>query len=542
VVEFNIADLFESLVDTIGERTALVSGDRRLSYAELDARANRLASFLRSRGVGPGSHVGLHLFNGTEFVEGMLAAFKLRAVPININYRYVEDELRYLCENADLVALISQGEFRAMVGHVVPECPKLETIVFVEDGSGASGAAVPDALDYDEALSKGSPVRDFGQRTGDDRYIIYTGGTTGMPKGVMWRHEDVFFAGLQGGNPGGMPIERAEQLAENVSAGRVMSLTMLPAAPFIHGAAQWTALICLFSGGKVVLQPGRSFDAARIVDLIAEENVTTVTLVGDAMARPIADLLAAKARSYDTSSLMVIASAGAVLSPTVKEQLRAVLPNTMVINSFGSTEAGHQGSAMPGSETGVEGRPSFYMDASTNAVFDDDHGRIQPGSGEVGWLARGGRVPVGYYKDEEKTAARFVTIEGKRWVLPGDRATVEADGRITVFGRGSGCINTGGEKVFPEEVEEVLKSHPDVFDALVVGVEDERWMQRVVAVVEARAGTAPTLETLQQHCRQRIAGYKVPRQLALVGKVSRFPTGKPDYTWAKEIAKTTANP
>jgi acyl-CoA synthetase (AMP-forming)/AMP-acid ligase II len=292
-----------------------------------------------------------------------------------------------------------------------------------------------------------------------------------------------------------------------------------------------------------VLQPGRSFDAARVVDLIAEESVTTVTLVGDAMARPIADLLAAKAKNYDTSSLMVIASAGAVLSPTVKDQLRAVLPNTMVINSFGSTEAGHQGSAMPGSETGVEGRPSFYMDAATNAVFDDDHRPLERGSGKVGWLARGGRVPIGYYKDEEKTASRFVTdANGKRWVLPGDRATVEADGRITVFGRGSGCINTGGEKVFPEEVEEVLKSHPDVFDALVVGVEDERWMQRVVAVVEPRAGTAPTLETLQQHCRQLVAGYKVPRQLVLVGKVSRFPTGKPDYVWAKEKAKAMASP
>jgi len=535
-VQFNIADLFESLVDAIPDRPALVSGSRRLSYRELDVRANRLASFLRSRGVGPGSHVGLHLFNGAEFLEGMLAAFKLRAVPININYRYVEDELGYLCENADLVAIVTQREFAAVIERVAPRCPKLATRILVEEGAPPAQFG-SEAFDYEDVVASGNPSRDFGPRSGDDRYIIYTGGTTGLPKGVIWRHEDVFFAGLQGGAAGGTPIERPEELAANVSAGRLMALTMLPAAPFIHGAAQWTALICLFSGGKVVLQPGKSFDAVRVLELVGEEKATTITLVGDAMARPLVDALTRAGAAYDTSTLMVIASAGAVLSPTVKEQLRAALPSTMVLNSFGSTEAGHQGSAMPGSETGVEGRPSFYMDAGTNAVFDDDNRPLAPGSGQVGWLARGGRVPLGYYKDEEKTRARFVAIDGVRWVLPGDRATVEADGRITVFGRGSGCINTGGEKVFPEEVEEVLKSHPDVFDALVVGIEDERWMQRVAAVVEPRRGRAPTLEELQEHCRKHVAGYKAPRQLALVDKVHRFPTGKPDYAWAKRIAQ-----
>ena len=532
-MEFNIADLFESLVDAIAERTALVAGKRRLSYAELDARANRLANFLRTRGIGPGSHIGLHLFNGTEFVEGMLAAFKLRAVPININYRYVADELRYLCENADLAAIVTQREFGPMLADVVPRCPLLRTLITLDDGARAEA----DAFDYDQVLENNSPERDFPKRSGDDRYVIYTGGTTGMPKGVMWRHEDVFFAGLQGGNPGGAPIERPEELAPNVVAERVMPLTMLPCAPFIHGSAQWTALICMFTGGKVVLQPGRSFDPKRVLELLGEEQVTTLTLVGDAMARPIVDLLATPGASFDTSSLFVVASAGAVLSPTVKEQLRAVLPDVMVVNSFGSTEAGHQGNALPGADAGVEGRPSFFMDSETNAVFDDEHRPIAPGSGTIGWLARGGRIPLGYYKDQDITAARFVTIDGKRWVLPGDRATVETDGRITVFGRGSSCINTGGEKVFPEEVEEALKSHPDVFDALVVGVEDERWMQRVAAVVEARPGQAPTLEALQQHCRSQIAGYKLPRQLSLVPKVMRLPSGKPDYAWAKAIAK-----
>jgi acyl-CoA synthetase (AMP-forming)/AMP-acid ligase II len=357
----------------------------------------------------------------------------------------------------------------------------------------------------------------------------------------MWRHEDVFFAGLQGGNPGGMPVSKPEEVAENVRAGRSMALTMLPTAPFIHGAAQWTALICMFTGGKVVLQAGRSFDPKRVVELVGEERVMTITLVGDAMARPIVEVLSEPGASYDVTSLMIVASAGAVLSPAVKEQIKKVLPNVMIVNSFGSTEAGHHGSAMPGAEVGTEGRPSFYMDATTNAVFDENHRPIAPGSGKIGWIARGGRVPLGYYKDEEKTAARFVEIDGKRWVLPGDFATVEADGRITVFGRGSECINTGGEKVFPEEVEEVLKGHPDVFDALVVGIEDDKWMQRVAAVVEPRPGKRPALEELQQHCRQHIAGYKVPRQVALVDNVVRFPSGKPDYAWAKDVAKKGAS-
>lgn len=537
-MEFNIADLFESVADAIPERTAIVSGDRRLTYAELEARANRFANFLKSRGVGAGQHIGLHLYNGTEYVEAMLAAFKLRAVPININYRYVEDELRYLCDNADLVAVVTQRTFADMVGRVVKGNGKTHTIVALEDGSGAP---LPEgAVDFDQVIAASSPARDFGERSGSDHFIIYTGGTTGMPKGVMWRHEDVFFAGLQGGNPGGTPIERPEELAEKVKSGGVMPMQLLPAAPFIHGAAQWGAFICLFTGGKLTLQPGKSFDPKRVLELVGEEKISTLTLVGDAMARPIADLLEASRDAYDTSSLFVIASAGAVLSRAVNDQLRALFPNAMIINSFGSTEGGHQGSAIPGMDQGREGRPSFMMDPSTNAVLDDEMKPIEPGSGKVGWLARSGRVPLGYYKDQEKTAARFVTIDGKRWVLPGDQATVEADGRITVYGRGSGCINTGGEKVFPEEVEETLKSHPDVFDALVVGVEDDRWMQRVTAVVEPRPGRQPTVESLQEHCRGKIAGYKVPRQIVLVPAVMRFPSGKPDYAWAKTVVTGAA--
>jgi acyl-CoA synthetase (AMP-forming)/AMP-acid ligase II len=531
-MQFNIADLFESLVDAIPERTAVVCGARRLSFAGLDARANRLASFLRSRGVGPGDHVGLHLYNGTEFLEGMLACFKLRAVPINVNYRYVAQELRYLCENADLVAIVSERELADVLSPAIGGLTKLRTTLLVGDAAQAPPGS--EVFGYEAALAQGSAARDFGPRSGDDLYIIYTGGTTGMPKGVMWRHEDVFFAGLQGGRPGGTPIERPEELASPPPDAEA-AMTILPAAPFIHGAAQWGALIGLFTGGKVVLQGGRSFDAARVWQLVGEERVTTITLVGDAMARPLVEALEASASSYDTSTLFVIASAGAVLSPTIRERLRELLPGAMVLNNFGATETGHQGTALPGSEAGAEGRPSFYMDPS-NTVLDDALSPIEPGSGKIGRVARGGRIPLGYYGDPEKTAERFVESGGTRWCIPGDFATIESDGRITVFGRGNMCINTGGEKVFPEEVEEALKAHPDVFDAVVVGVPDERWMQRVAAVVELRAGRMTTLENLQAHCRNHIAGYKVPRQLTVVPRIERQPSGKPDYGWAREVA------
>ncbi len=357
-----------------------------------------------------------------------------------------------------------------------------------------------------------------------------------MPRGVMWRHEDVFFAGLQGGAPGGEPIERPEQIAENAQDPD-NGLTMLPTAPFIHGAAQWAAWIGLFTGGKLVLQPGKSFSAQRVCELCAEEQVTTLLLVGDAMARPIVEAL--EAGSYDMSSVIAVASSGAVLSPSIRDRLQELMPDAMVLNNFGATETGHQGSAIIGEDTGVDGRPSFFMDES-NVVLDDDNKPLEPGSGKMGRIARKGRIPLGYYNDPEKTAERFVTLDGVRWSIPGDFATVEEDGRITIFGRGAVCINTGGEKVFPEEVEEALKSHPDVFDALVVGVPDERWMQRVAAVVEPRAGKQPTLEELSAHCRKHVAGYKVPRQLALVTKVERQPSGKPDYAWAKSVALGTA--
>jgi acyl-CoA synthetase (AMP-forming)/AMP-acid ligase II len=553
-VEFNIADLFESLVEAIPNDEALVAGDRRLTFAELDGRANRLASFMKRRGVRAGDHVGLHLFNGPEYVEAMLAAFKLRAVGINLNYRYVAAELEAVCRDADLVMIISHGALADIALSATSGIDAVRTVVLVGDGTelapylarvearagarerndvearaGARERNARDVVDYEAAVADGDPAQAFEPRSGDDLLIIYTGGTTGVPKGVMWRHKDVFFAGLQGGNPGGPPLEAPEQLVERVRSGEGR-LDVFCMAPFIHGAAMWTVLIAMFTGGKCIVLDGRSFDAKRACQLIAREQPNSLSLVGDAMALPLAEELAASPEQYDTSSVFVVSSAGAVLSDSVRERLTQAMPDAFIMNNFGSTEAGHQGYAAE--DKGSDGRTSFGMD-STTSVLDEGHRPIAPGSGKIGMLARTGRLPIGYYNDPIKTAERFVEVDGVRWVLPGDLATIEEDGRITVLGRGTYCINSGGEKVFPEEVEEILKGHPDVYDALVVGVEDERWMQRVAAVVSPRAGKEPTLQELQTHCRKSLAGYKVPRTLRLVDAVLRMPSGKPDYAWAR---------
>jgi 3-oxocholest-4-en-26-oate---CoA ligase len=520
----------------VPEREALVCGEKRFTYAELDREANRLAHFLADRGVKAGQHVGMYLYNGHEYLVAMLAAFKIRAVPVNVNYRYVEEELEYLLRDSDLVALFYQRELADRLAAVRANTPKLKVLVEVDDTSPPR-ELLAGAVRYDDALASAKGERGFEPRSGKDIYIIYTGGTTGMPKGVMWRHEDVLYAGLQGGNPGGTPIERGEDLVGIVQNG--MCLTFLPAAPLIHGAAEWASIIAFFGGGKAVLQRGKSFDPKIVARLIRDEKVNTVTLVGDAMARPLAEAIRDMGDEADTSSVFVIGSAGAVLSEAVKEQLREAIPSTMIVDSFGATETGHQGSMAPGTGHGAGQGPLFYMN-DTNCVLDEDRKPVAPGSGVVGKLARRGHIPVGYYNDPEKTAATFFEIDGVRWVMPGDLATVEADGSIRVFGRGSVCINSGGEKILPEEVEAALKAHPDVLDAVVVGIPDQRWGQRVAALVQPRPGAAPGLEELDRHCRTKVAGYKVPRFVRFVDHVERQPSGKPDYRWAATYAAEQA--
>ena len=501
---YNLADLFEKVVDAVGEREALVCGDRRLTYRQLEERSNRLAHHFLSLGVKPNDHIGIYAYNCVEWVEAMWAAWKVRAAAINVNFRYVEDELRYLFDNADLVALVHGPEFDPPF-----DGPVLEI-----------GEA------YDKAIAAESPERDFAPRSGDDHYVLYTGGTTGMPKGVVWRSEDAFFGTFGGGNPAGEPVKSEDELIELARNGE--GVAYLVTAPLMHGAGQWVTGIGLLGGMKVVLLDGYSFDAERAWDLVEREKIVSIAIVGDAMARPLADTLEANPGRWDTSSLFVIGSGGAALSPTVKEQLGRLLPNTFVMDSFGASETGIQGRATVGRTFEV---------TENCAVFDENYQRVAPGSGVIGRLGQKGRVPLEYYKDPKKSAETFVEIEGDRWAFAGDMAVVEEDGTITLLGRGSASINTGGEKVFPEEVEDVLKAHPDVFDALVVGVPDERWGERVAAVVQPRAGAPePTLDAVQAHCREHLAGYKVPRDLHVVEKVSRQPSGKPDYPWAKKVA------
>ncbi len=529
-MEFNLADLWEAVVDAIPDREALVCGTRRLSYAAADERANRLAHALEARGIGAGDHVALYLYNGTEYLEGMLAAFKIRAVPINVNYRYVEEELRYLLDDSDAKAVVFHRTFGPKLTAIHDQLPELGVYVSVDDDSAADLAGL-DAVDYETALADADPGRGFPARSADDLYILYTGGTTGMPKGVMWRHEDIFFGAFGGGGLGN-PISTPEAIADRASEG---TTRCLPACPFMHGTAHWMAFLTLYTGGTVIVSPDRSMDARRIWELVAAEHVNFLVIVGDAMGRPLVEALDQPGADVDLSGLALLLSGGAILSPPVKRALRERLPHTLVIDGFGSSEAGGQGQMIITDESEVSSQPRFRVDDETTVLTED----FKPTPvGAVGKLARRGHIPLGYYHDPVKSAQTFPVVDGVRWSVPGDDARREPDGTITVLGRGSVSINSGGEKVYPEEVEGALKAHPAVFDAVVVGVPDERWGERVVAVVEPRDGQHPTLEQLATHARGLIAGYKVPRQVVLVDHVERSPSGKPDYRWAKQAAVT----
>jgi 3-oxocholest-4-en-26-oate---CoA ligase len=528
-MEFNLADLYEIVADAVPDRLALVAGDRRLTYAQLDDRANRFAHHLLDPGVEPGEKVAIYSWDRAEWVEAMLGAYKARAVPVNVNYRYVADEARYILDNSDSVVVVHERAFAPLLATLRDELPKLRHCVMLEDGSDAQ----TDATSYEDALATASPARDFGPRSADDLYLLYTGGTTGVPKGVMWRSEDIFFAALGGGGFGQPPITTPQELAGRIPAEDARSIAMVN-APLMHGGGQWMAFITLYGGGTIVLNCDRHFDPDWIWRTVERERCNSVMVVGDAMARPLAEALAAPGASYDTSSVIIIGSGGAILSPPVKEQLRAQLPNAMIMDSFGASETGAGGSVYD--TEGPAAGPRFTM-GEFMTVLDDEQRPVAPGSRVVGRLARRGHIPLGYYKDDEKTAATFVTAaDGTRWVVPGDFAVVESDGTITMLGRGSVCINTGGEKVYPEEVEAALKSHADVFDAVVVGVPDDRYVERVAAIVQARPGTEPSLEELQAHCRAKLAGYKLPRQLVLLDAIPRTPVGKPDYRAAKAVA------
>ncbi len=521
---FNLADLFEMVAAAVPDRIAMVIGDRRVTYRELDERSNRFARHLLDLGVQPGDTVGIDAYNRVEWIEAAFGAYKARAVAINLNYRYVGDELKYVLDDADVSVLVFERSLAPVIDAVRGDLPQLRELIVLEDGSDEQ----TDALRWEDVLAATSPERLPIQRSADDIYLLYTGGTTGMPKGVLWRHEDVFHAALGGGGSfTGQPIEAPEEITSRiVPEERVM--TSMINAPIMHGAAQWNVFIMLFSGNRVVFNDSHSFDPHHVWRLIERERANSIMVVGDAIARPLADALAEPGVSYDLSCVVAIGSGGAVFSAAVREQLQQHLPQIVTRDSIGGSEIGAGG-------MGAGSGERRFAVSNEMAVLRDDLTRIPAGSDEVGKLARTGHIPLGYRKDPEKTAATYPTdAEGVRWSVPGDNARHEADGTITLLGRGSSSINTGGEKVYPEEVEAALKSHPDVFDVLVVGLPDERFGQKIGAVVHARRDSL-TLAELQEHARNKIAGYKIPRELKLVTTVQRTVSGKPDYRWAREV-------
>lgn len=526
---FNLADFVEHTVDAVPDRTALICDGRRVTFAELEDRANRLAHHLAAQGIGERDNVAVYSYNCIEYVETMLAAYKLRAVPINVNYRYVEDELTYLLDNSDAKALVYQAQFAPLVGKVAPHLAMLDHLVEIDDGTSSP----PDigAVVYETALAGGSPDRDFGPRSDDDLYILYTGGTTGYPKGVVWRHEDVWRT-LGGGIDfmTGVRIEDEYQMSREAAEGEPTVGLVL--APLMHGAAQWGTLGGLIRGVTSVLLT--HFDADAVWRAVDEHGISGIAITGDAMAVPLIEAL--ENGDYDVSSLVSFSSTAAVFSPSVKDRLFELLPDVFVTEAVGSSESGFNGIRLieKGKTATQDGIINVNRGPDTIVIGDDDR-PVAPG--EIGRMARGGNVPLAYYKDPVKSAATFIEVDGKRYSVPGDFARLEDDGTMTLLGRGSQCINSGGEKIYPEEVEATLKSHPAVFDALVIGVTDERWGQRVAAIVQPRDGAEPTLDELVAHCRTKIAGYKVPRELHLVGQMPRHPSGKPDYRRARAVAE-----
>ena len=512
----HLADVFEIVADAVPDRLALITNDAEFTYAQLDARATRLANHLLDGGIGRGDHVAIHARNRAEWIESFYACFKIGAVPINVNYRYVEAELRYLYDNAECVAVIVAPEYAAAVDAVSDALPNLRHRLVMGD-------------EYEAALAAGSTTREFPGRSPDDVYMVYTGGTTGMPKGVMWRHEDIILAAMNASRQS-RPIERVEQLGEEAVAGFPMRLMAL--GPVMHGGAQWAMGNAFTAGGTFVMYTGPKFDPHDVLRLADRSKANSISTMGDAMARPLAEaLLESAGASYDLSMLFSIGNGGAPLSASVRAQLREALPKVGILDSYGASETGAAGSRADAGE-GFSA-PRFNVGPDT-MVLDDDGLPCAPGV--TGRLARSGNIPLGYFKDPEKTAATFPVYNGRRWVIPGDLARIESDGSISVLGRGSVSINSGGEKIFPEEVEAALKSHPSVFDAVVVGTPSPQWGEQVTALVQLRAGTTATVAGLVAHCRTLVADYKSPKSVQFVPEVQRTPVGKADYQWAKTEA------
>jgi 3-oxocholest-4-en-26-oate---CoA ligase len=531
-MSWNLADVWEAVAARAGGEPSLMHGDTELSWAELDRRADALAHFLVARGAKPDDKIAIYSYSRPEYIVALFAAFKARLVPVNVNYRYRQEELSYLFENSDSVAVVFEGAFADNIAPLRARLPKLTTYVQLDDGSPLA----PWAASYDDIVSaKADTYRT--ERSGDDLLFIYTGGTTGMPKGVMWRQEDVWFTLGGGGDPiggEGKPSSLAEH-GDNVERG-LFRMRLLPASPLMHGTGLLTAISALMHGGSIVTLTGQKFDAHELWSAVERKSVNVLAIVGDVFARPMADALDEK--RYDLSSLRMIISSGVMFSPEIKKRLLAHHDGMMIVDSLGASEATGIGVSI--TSAGSASEPAKFKIGSRVKVFTDDEREVLPGSGERGRVGRAGPIPVGYYKDPEKSARTFPVIGGVRYSMPGDYATVAEDGTIVLLGRGSQCINTGGEKVFPEEVEEVLKRHPRVRDAAVVGLPDEKWGQAVTAVVEIQGTGAIDEDEIRALVRNSLAGYKVPKRVFAVPTLGRSPSGKMDYKAVTEAARRMA--
>jgi acyl-CoA synthetase (AMP-forming)/AMP-acid ligase II len=543
-MSFNFATLWETVADTVPTQMAVVCGPRRVSWQDYENRAARLAAAFTAAGLGPHSKVGLYLYNGAEYCETNFAALKMRAIPINVNYRYLDEELVYLFDNADLEAVVFHTSLADRIARVAPKCPGLKLLVAVDDGPTAAGAVeVSGAIAYESLIDQHAALPRAAPQ-GDELYMLYTGGTTGMPKGVMYplgEFTEFFMLGyppMVGLEP---PADAAALLAtvRERAGGGAPPLVAMSAPPLMHGTGCWLGMMAPhMMGGTAVLLESRGLNPVELWDTVAREGVQHLIIVGDAFARPLLDALNADPGRWDLSSLRLMISSGAMFSTPVKQGLIDRIPELTIADLLGSTEGG-MGSSIMNRNTPVAETARFALSPTTK-VFTEDGREVEPGSGETGLVASGGLVPIGYYKDPEKSARTFRVFDGHRYSIPGDMARVAADGTLELLGRGSNCINTGGEKVFPEEVEEALKKHPAVQDALVFGLPDERFGNRVSAVASLRAGADAAAEDILAHVHQHLAGYKVPRSLHLVPRVPRAPNGKADYPTARALFEAAA--
>lgn len=532
--EFTVGEVHEAIGSTRPDQDCLVFRDRRYSWSEVTDRTRRLAHYLNARGLGRHAersnlpnhrsgqdHLGIYLHNGNEYLESMLGAFKAGVAPFNVNYRYVEEELLYLFTDARATAVVFHSQFAPVLGQLLDRLPNLEVLLQVPDESAHD--LVPGAVWFDEAISSSSP-EPLSSSSPDDLYILYTGGTTGMPKGVMWRQSDALVECFGG-------LKTAETLEDFLAAATGRRALIAP--PFMHGAGHWVSFGTWNSGGTVFVPsiPER-LDPTDIWSIVERERIDFLLIVGDAFARPLIDEL--DHRTYDLSSLTVLLSGGAPLSVHLKDKLLAHLPHLMIIDGLGSSEAGGQlshVSAAGNSSTGL------FPLAPNNHVLSEAFDRVlEPGHDGTGWLAKSGRLALGYLEDPDKTARTYPVIDGIRYVVPGDRARLHADGTVELLGRDSVTINSGGEKIFAEEVEAAIKPHPDVADCVVAGRPSDRWGQEVVALVQLRSGRTPDPQTILEQAQLHIARYKLPKAVIFVEEILRSPSGKADYRWARSVA------